>query len=147
MKYKMKDRRGGQLVKDAKTGKEFIRWNVAKRDGNDDGYVVIEKDDPVDELDHAKHTNRDAKERAASLLRNKLKNKKLAEEAAANRRDKMRSVSKGIDQMSLEDGIVAVSKAMLSDVHYRPRMLERKDFYRKLCELSELLRQDGQTKE
>src|SRR5467141_3523834 len=128
------NRRGGHLVQDH-AGKWQVQWyTVAKTD--DDGYVVIEKDDPED-LDDKKRL-RTAQEDAKRKLKTKLRNKQLAEEAAAQRRASKRSVSKGIDQMSLEDGIVAVSKAMLSDVNYRPRMLKRKDFYRKLCELSEL---------
>src|SRR5260370_25110806 len=130
-----------KLVEDGEGGCKLVIVPTETNDHwRDDGYIAvkkkakdtitIEKEDP-EEGDETKRLRV-----AALLARRKAKvkaqNRTLAEQAAQARRDKLQSVSKGIDQMSVLDGIVTVSKAMLSDVNYRPKMLKRKDFYRKL---------------
>jgi len=130
------DRRGGHLVQDH-AGDWHVQWyTVEKADGPTAGYVVVQKDGPMEDDDHIKNDLKSSKKKAKARVKQRKKERKVAETAAQARRDKMRSVSKGLDEMSKHpEPILLVAKALVDG--HETKYLEKKHFMLKMQEMAE----------
>jgi hypothetical protein len=131
------DRRGGHLVQDH-AGDWHVQWyTVEKADGPTAGYVVVQKDGPMEDDDHIKNDLKSSKKKAKARVKQRKKKREVASAAAEVRRNELRSVSKGLDDMSKQpEPILVVAKALVVDG--RPtQYLEKKHFMVKMQEMAE----------
>jgi hypothetical protein len=130
------DRRGGHLVQDH-AGDWHVQWyTVEEADEPAAGYVVVQKDGPMGDDDRTKNNLTRSKRKAIARVERQKKVREVALAAAAVRRDKVRGVSKGPDEMSKHpEPILLVAKALVNG--HETKYLEKKHFMLKMREMAE----------